>query len=111
MSDDKHKPTLFTMEALLAQVESKMLCHYVWPDEGYFDNATGKWTYYPSAPQFPLIVDLYSASAVTAIYNAINEGNKRKLIDRCDSRGLFAGSVVPKCFELINKRNSSPTHA
>jgi hypothetical protein len=45
-----------------------------------------------------VFVDAFTASAIVAVYDALNEANRANLAGRC------VGQVAEMCFKLINRR-------
>lgn len=47
-----------------------------------------------------VLVDLFSASAVVQVYDALSDANKKTLIERCDGD---VAKLVTICFRVINR--------
>ena len=93
---------IFAVEEILKQ-EGPV--QYVWPDEGHFVN--GKWRFHTGKrpdkddieyPTMPLLIDQASAQTFKVCYDALNDVNKDRCRDKCESARWWTAYIISEVF-------------
>lgn len=118
MTTSIKKPTLFSHEAIMAQAETHDLCYYFWshevsnPAKPVFDlppylGEDGETMI--EQPTGPLLVDISSARAYKAVFDALYKDRNREKFKSLaeEHRGLFVGVIMDFCWKEVSFKGAN----